>query len=52
MHIILSCSTLVEDTDNMLENILEILEVNEYVLFKDRELQFLSQTGRIKWKKF
>lgn len=37
MHILLSCSTFVEDRDNMLENILEILDVYKYVLFDNQD---------------
>lgn len=44
MHILLSCATCVVHRENMLENILEILDVYEYVLFdnQDPEEQFLS----------
>lgn len=54
MHILLSCSTFVEDRDNMLENILEILNVFEYVLMdnQDPELQFLSLMGCINVTRF
>lgn len=54
MHILLSCSTFVEDRENMLENILEILDVYEYVLFdnQDPELQFLSLMGCINGTSF
>lgn len=45
MHFVLSCSTFLEDRENVLENILEILAVNKYVMYEnqDPELQLLSQ---------
>lgn len=47
MHLVLSCYNLLEDREIMLENILEFLDVNEYILFEnqDPELQFLSLMG-------
>lgn len=44
MHTLLCCSTFVKDKDNMLENIWNLLDVYENVLFDNQDpgLQFLS----------
>ena len=54
MHLMLSCFTLLDDRENMLEDILDILDVNEYVLFEDQdpELQFLSLMGCVQGTSF
>lgn len=52
MHLVLSCYNL------MLENILELLDVNEYILFKNQDPEILSFMGYVngtglsykKWK--
>jgi ubiquitin-protein ligase len=47
MHLLLSCFELLEDREVMLDNILDILNVEEYVLFEDQshEQKFLSLSG-------
>ena len=54
MHLVLSCYNLLEDREVMLENILEFLDVNEYILFEnqDPELQFLSLMGCVNGTSF
>lgn len=54
MHLVLSCYNLLEDREIMLENILEFLDVNEYILFEnqDLELQFLSLMGCVNGTSF
>jgi hypothetical protein len=54
MHLLLSCFELLEDREVMLENILEILNVEEYVLFEDQshEQKFLSLSGCVEGTSF
>ena len=50
----LSCFNLLDDRETMLENILEILSVEEYVLFdyQDHETRFLSLLGCVQGTSF